>query len=99
MMKQKEYKPITKSITHENMAELEKQIETQNIEYYELFDNIAKNLSKKEQIDLLTTNMQPVPHSKYEVNIISFKIYYRFIHRLTDIFSDFAPPDGNNLLW
>lgn len=85
-MKQKEYKPITKSMTHENMAELEKQIETQNIEYYELFDNIAKKLSKKEQVDILTANMQPVPHSKYEVNIIFLKIYCRFIHRLTGIF-------------
>lgn len=69
-MKQKEYKPIAESMTDENMVELEKKIETQNIEYFELFDNIAKNLSKKEQVDILTSNMQPVPDTKYEVNII-----------------------------
>lgn len=78
MMKQKEYKPIT----HENTVELENQIEIQNIEYYELFDKIAKNLSKKEQVDILTWNMQPVPDTKYEVRFFLKNIRPICVYRL-----------------
>lgn len=52
------------------MTELERQIKQQNIEYYHLYDTIAKNMTKKEQIDLLrTVNAQLIPDNKYDVCI------------------------------
>lgn len=53
--------------TDANMSELEKLIESQNLEYYALFDKLAKNVSKKEQIDILNANNQLIPETKTEV--------------------------------
>lgn len=50
------------------LTELDKRIKEQNGEYYELYDALAKNLKKKEQIELLECNRQFVPDTKHEVN-------------------------------
>lgn len=44
-------------------------IESQNREYYHLYDALAKSLSKKEQIEILNSNRQLIPETKHEVNI------------------------------
>ena len=49
------------------MSEVDKLIETQNHEYYALFDKLAKNVSKKEQIEILKANIQLIPETKTEV--------------------------------
>lgn len=50
------------------LSELDKLIKEQNEEYYELYDALAKNLKKKEQIEILKLNRQFVPDTKQEVN-------------------------------
>lgn len=55
--------------TDKNLADLEKCIETQNKEYYELYDKLAKNVSKKDQIEILKNNFQYIPETKYEVRL------------------------------
>lgn len=55
-------------VTHRSvLADSEKLIELQNREYYALYDQLAKNISKKEQIQILELNLQFVPENKSEV--------------------------------
>lgn len=49
------------------MSELEQRIKQQNEEYYHLYDAIAKNLNKKDQIEILQSNLQLIPENKYDV--------------------------------
>lgn len=64
-MKRKIHRP-SDSLTDTNMTELEKLIQTQNRAYFDVFDKLAK-LPKKVQIDILESNRQLVPGTKYEV--------------------------------
>lgn len=50
-------------------SELDKLIKVQNDEYYALYDALAKNLKKKEQIEILDLNFQLIPDTKCEVNM------------------------------
>lgn len=52
-----------------DLSELDKLIKSQNKEYYDLYDALAKNLKKKEQIEILNYNQQFVPEAKHEVKI------------------------------
>lgn len=55
-------------VTHRSvLADSAKLIELQNREYYALYDQLAKNISKKEQIEILELNLQFVPENKSEV--------------------------------
>lgn len=54
------------------LTELDKLIKLQNKEYYDLYDALAKNLKKKEQIEILNYNQQFVPETKHEVNVANF---------------------------
>lgn len=49
------------------MSEVDKLIESQSLEYYAFYDNLAKNLSKKEQLKILKENSQFIPETKTEV--------------------------------
>lgn len=84
---QRNYYAHVDEATDEDLSELEKQIKQQNIEYYELYDNIAKNLTKKDQIEILKANTQLIPGSKYEVCIFyifrSNAIIVEFLFRLS----------------
>lgn len=53
-------------------------IELQNREYYHLYDELAKHLTKKEQIEILNSNGQLIPETKHEVNIESMYKNTRF---------------------
>lgn len=55
-------------MNHAGSTELDKLIKLQNKEYYELYDTLAKNLKKKDQIEILRCNNQMIPETKYEVN-------------------------------
>lgn len=51
------------------LTELDKLIKLQNKEYYDLYDGLAKNLKKKEQIEILNHNLQLIPETKYDVSV------------------------------
>lgn len=53
--------------TDEDRNELEKLIEKQNWEYYDLYEKIAKNLPKELQCDILRMNSQFIPGTKSQV--------------------------------
>lgn len=55
------------------LTELDKLIKVQNKEYYDLYDALAKNLKKKEQIEILNFNTQFVPETKCEVNMTNYQ--------------------------
>lgn len=62
-----------------DLSELDKLIKVQNKEYYDLYDALAKNLKKKEQIEILNLNTQFVPDTKNEVNLAnSFSFLSKF---------------------
>lgn len=48
--------------------ELEKQIDSQNKEYFKIYDDIAKNLSQADRIKILTDNKQMVPDTDEQVS-------------------------------
>lgn len=56
----------------EGLTELDKLIKLQNKEYYDLYDTLAKNLKKKEQIEILESNIQLIPENKHEVRFYNF---------------------------
>lgn len=62
----------------EGLTELDKLIKEQNKEYYDLYDALAKNLKKKEQIEILNYNTQFVPETKCEVNMSNSIFLLRF---------------------
>lgn len=64
------YSICEEEITDADMSELEKTIKQQNEEYYNLYDTIAKNLTKKDQVEILKTNFQLIPDNKYDVCIL-----------------------------
>lgn len=51
-----------------DLTEVERLVKIQNQEYYELHDTLAKSLKKKDQIEILHSNSQWIPDTKYEVN-------------------------------
>ncbi|KAG4065356.1 hypothetical protein HA402_012301 [Bradysia odoriphaga] len=66
-----------KMVTHEaHPSDSEKLIELQNKEYYALYDQLAKKVTKKDQIEILKWNSEPAPKTRNEI-----------LHRLTDILS------------
>ncbi|XP_031628011.1 poly [ADP-ribose] polymerase-like isoform X2 [Contarinia nasturtii] len=67
---------VTTNDVDPNLAELEKRIETQNREYFELYDKLAK-IPKKEQIDILNYNNETIPKTKNEIlHALTEIIYY-----------------------
>lgn len=40
----------------------------QNEEYFKVYDKIAKNMSKEEQIEILNANRQTIPDTEAQVN-------------------------------
>ncbi|XP_031638340.1 poly [ADP-ribose] polymerase-like [Contarinia nasturtii] len=60
--------------TDVEMEEVEKIIEKQNMEYYKLYDKLARNVSKKYQIEFLKENNQMVPKTDSDI-----------LHQLTDV--------------
>lgn len=52
----------TKSGNYNEMKELEAQIRTQNIKYFQMFDQIAK-VSEDDRIDILKANKQFIPET------------------------------------
>lgn len=79
-MKRRNCNTLVEEATDEVRNELEKLIELQNREYYDLYDKIAKNLPKKDQLEILNLNRQFVPKTKPEVCIddhySKFNIFY-----------------------
>lgn len=65
---------IFESRTNPNHVDLEELIETQNKEYYELFDKLAENVSDEDQIKILKANKQMMPIDKIEVSVFLIKI-------------------------
>lgn len=61
------YKSLADRTTDEDINELEKLIEKQNLEYFDIYDQIAKHLPKKDQLEILKLNGQFVPEAKSEV--------------------------------
>lgn len=51
-----------------NSIELEKQIRTENEEYFKIYDRLAEKLSKEEQINILNANKQFVPDDQNRVS-------------------------------
>lgn len=49
--------------------ELEKQIRTQNVEYFKVYDEITENIAIQDQIDILTFNEQSVPTTNEQVSM------------------------------
>lgn len=62
------HKP-TESRTNPNQENLEKLIEVQNKEYYELYDNLASYVSDEDRTIILRANIQMIPNSKTEVSV------------------------------
>lgn len=55
--------------TDAELTELDQLIKLQNKEYFDLYDTIAKNVEKKDQIEILERNLQFIPETKTEVNM------------------------------
>lgn len=68
-MKRRNCNTLVVETTDKDRNELEKLIERQNREYYDLYDKIAKNLPKKDQIEILNLNRQFIPTTRPEVSI------------------------------
>lgn len=50
------------------LIELEKEIRTQNEEYFRIYDEIAKKVQKEDQIQILKINKQFIPDSDLQVS-------------------------------
>lgn len=59
----------TESRTNPNQVNLEKLIEVQNKEYYELYDKLASYVSDEDRTTILRANIQMIPNSKTEVSV------------------------------
>lgn len=66
-----------------DLTELDQRIKLQNIEYYELYDLLAKNLTKKDQIEILKSNRQFIPATKPDVCIFFITQTDYFIFRMS----------------
>lgn len=64
---QRDIRP-TKNTNTGDSIELEKQIRIQNEQYFEIYDYVAKNLTKAEQIRILSANGQALPNSNAQVS-------------------------------
>lgn len=72
----RDFKAFVQESTDEDGNELEKLIEKQNREYFDIYDKIVKNLPKKHQLEMLKLNGQFIPEAKSEV----------FVRRLLGIY-------------
>lgn len=53
-------------------VDLEKRIQAQNQQYFELYDKIAEDVAKENQIDILRANRQLIPETDNEVKAIGY---------------------------
>lgn len=67
LMNRELHKPV-QTKNRPQQTQLERTIETQNKEYYELFDNIKKFVPIQEQTLILRENWQFIPDSSIDVN-------------------------------
>lgn len=50
------------------LIELEKEIRTQNEEYFKIYDEIVRKVRKEDQIQILKTNKQFIPETDLQVS-------------------------------
>lgn len=71
----REFNEPTENRSNPNQEDLEKLIEVQNKEYYELYDNLAKYVSVADRCNILGANLQPMFLDPTDVSIYFFEIY------------------------
>lgn len=75
------HKPA-ESRTNPNQVDLEKLIEVQNNEYYQLYDKLDKYVCDEDRMIILRANIQMIPNSKFEVSVTWFSSIYQLIGSL-----------------
>lgn len=65
----REFNKPTENRSNPNQVDLEKLIEVQNKEYYELYDNLANYVSVADRCSILGANFQPIFSNPTEVSI------------------------------
>lgn len=100
-MMKRDIRPI-ENTNNGDSTKLDEQIRIQNEGYFEIYDYIAKNVPKHNQIMILNANGQAVPDSDAQVNgiILTCKFEIENNSVIFILFSlDSSPFDRCDLLW
>lgn len=62
--------------SNNELAQLEKQVETQNKEYYRVYEYLVKFVSPKDQIQILNDNLQLLPEHIPQVSIFHWIFFH-----------------------
>lgn len=91
------------SSNNADLMDLEKQIQIQNNEYFEVYDYIKKYVTDEDQIAILNCNKQSVPDADDQVNSQAFNWLPNWDHKTEclhfDQLIDAAPFGWCHLLW